>query len=83
MSYLLFAGFSYYASGGMNDYQGNFATLEDAMNHLSNVKLDYGESPDWYQIVDASDISVIEHKGYVYNNRDKYCTGEDDYEHMA
>lgn len=44
--FLLFAGDTYYPSGGWNDLEGNFETLERA--EAAAEELD----PDWWHIVD-------------------------------
>ena len=50
--YSLFAGYNYYPSGGMRDFRGQFATIEQAYA----CACDYNEGSefyDWYQIVDS------------------------------
>ena len=44
--FLLFAGDTYYPSGGWRDLEGNFETLEQA--EAAAEELD----PDWWHIVD-------------------------------
>ncbi len=41
--FLLFAGDTYYPSGGWEDYRGSFATLESAV--------DAAKGWDWYHVV--------------------------------
>lgn len=51
--YLLFAGFEYYPSGGWGDYQGSFATLEEA------VQKSLSQEWDWVEIVDIDTKQVV------------------------
>ena len=43
--YLLFSGDEFYASGGMNDYVGNYSTLDEAIQAALN------KDDDWYHIL--------------------------------
>lgn len=47
--FLVFTGCHYYPSGGWDDYDKNFDTIEEAMDYLTNTIPD---SFDWWQIVD-------------------------------
>lgn len=67
MKYMLFAGSTYYARGGMNDYYGLFNTVEEAVANVDNIKLDYHETPDWYQVVNAASLEVVLCDGVAYN----------------
>lgn len=67
MKYMLFAGSTFYARGGMNDFYGLFDTVEAAENHLPSIKLDYHDTPDWYQVVNATSLEVVKWKGSAYN----------------
>lgn len=54
-SYLLFAGFGYYPSGGFEDFIGEFSSIEDANNKVK--ELDVGSNSlstfDWYHIIEV------------------------------
>lgn len=47
MSYLLFAGFNYYPSGGWKDFQEAFETEEEAIAAVDHIM----EWADWCHIV--------------------------------
>lgn len=53
--YLLFAGHSYYPSGGMRDYKGKFATEADAREFVTehNKGASYGDTFDWHHVTDV------------------------------
>lgn len=55
--FLLFTFNAFYPRGGMNDFQGSFATLELARTKWADDQ--YRE--DYYQIVDAKSGEVVEH----------------------
>jgi hypothetical protein len=59
MSYLLFAGSTYYACGGWRDFRGAFESLEDA--RVMGDKLIGDESDDWFHIVYEN--KIIERHG--------------------
>lgn len=48
MRYMLFAGYDYYPSGGMNDFIGRNATLLETMELLHTVHI-----RDWFNIYDS------------------------------
>ena len=52
--YLLFAGHSYYPSGGMRDYKGKFESRDDALEFVEdhNKGASYGNKFDWHHITD-------------------------------
>lgn len=54
--YLLFAGATYYPSGGWDDFVGSFDTTEQAKDALLAKGFDYY---DWAHIVDATDGAVV------------------------
>ena len=47
MSYLLFAGHSYYPGGGWTDFRGEYSSLESAETAAQTMFGSY----DWFQIV--------------------------------
>lgn len=47
--FLLFFGSNYYPAGGMADFQGDFATLEEALK-FSTIRTGW----DWIQIYDTT-----------------------------
>lgn len=52
VSYLLFAGSTYYACGGWRDFRGAFESLEEA-TVVGNQLIDWDNdgSDDWFHIV--------------------------------
>ncbi len=71
--YLLFAGANYYPGGGISDYQGDFDSFDEAHNAMclnneiykanrlyKNDKGDYIQYWDWWQIVQSSDMTIVE-----------------------
>ena len=46
--YLLFAGFSYYPSGGWNDFIDSFDTNEEALTYKKE-----NDNYDWYHVIDT------------------------------
>lgn len=54
--FLVFAGDCYYPEGGMNDFQGDFDTLEEARSFESKIKekfeSDWGDF-NWTRIWDS------------------------------
>lgn len=63
--YLLFAGDTYYPAGGLGDLIDKFDTVEEARQDA--LKARYFEDGsgtwyfDWYQIVDANTLTIVEH----------------------
>jgi hypothetical protein len=51
--YLLFAGHTYYPSGGWYDYRGTYDTVEEAKGHFDN------DWDDWAQIVKWGEKPVM------------------------
>ena len=45
---LLFAGEHYYPSGGVNDFRGDFNTIEEAIEAIAN------SSCDWWHVADEN-----------------------------
>jgi hypothetical protein len=65
MAYLLFAGDDYYPNGGAEDLQGQFETLEDAINaHDHNKYRHYG---GWANILNLDPLGIV-----MYFNRGKW-----------
>lgn len=55
--YFIFAGNSYYPSGGFDDFINTCLTLEDALELCANL------SKDWWQIVRIATVDgVVEHE---------------------
>lgn len=71
MEYMLFAGSCFYAAGGMNDFKGLFDSVESAITGKDAVRLDYGESPDWYQVVNCLSLEVVAWDGSAYSTDPK------------
>ena len=55
--YLLFAGSNYYPSGGMNDFQGDFVSVDACKNCLLGEKL--SQSFDWWHVVDVGTGKIV------------------------
>ena len=65
--YWLFAGHSYYPSGGMRDYVDSFDSIDNAVNAFN----DYNSSEymegfelDWYEVMDTESMKVVKSAGY-------------------
>ncbi len=50
--FYLFAGDDYYPCGGVDDFQGMFEVLDDAIREVPNLRY------DWWHIVDSDMIFV-------------------------
>lgn len=66
-SYLLFAGDNYYPGGGINDYQGDFDSFDEAKKFFESgyypswdAEKECHRNWDWFQIVQSSDMSTVE-----------------------
>ncbi len=63
--YLLFAGDNYHPYGGIDDYQGDFNTVEEAVKQFRSGYYDNCSSRkqywDWYQVVKSEDMSFVTH----------------------
>jgi hypothetical protein len=53
MSYMLFAGDTYYPGGGWNDYQESFSSTEEAIEYLARI------SYQWAHIVDSINKEMV------------------------
>ena len=53
--YLVFAGIDYYPAGGWNDFQGSFASLNEANVACLRAEAEKGKHGDgvWFHIVDT------------------------------
>lgn len=65
-AYLLFAGNNYYPAGGIQDYQGDFDSIDEAVAFFENgYHNDWDEDKlnkcewDWWQIVLSADMSLV------------------------
>jgi hypothetical protein len=54
--YLVFAGETYYALGGMHDFKKGFDDLGEAIAYGSSIM---GYRNDWYHVVDYADGTII------------------------
>lgn len=54
--YYLFAGNLYYPGQGWQDFEGSFATIEDALLHVFSLKL---SADSWFQIVDGTNGAIV------------------------
>jgi len=59
--FFVFTGMEYYPHGGWEDFRGSASTIEEARS-LAETKS--GGSDDWYHIVDASSLKVVD-TGYI------------------
>lgn len=57
--YLLFYGYQYYPDGGWNDFEGDYDTIEDAMDDIELAKIE--EDADWYHIIDIETGVMMEY----------------------
>lgn len=62
--YLLFAGATFYPSGGFADFAGDFDTVEEA---LLKVAGDRGEYFDWHHVVDTETWKYVEGEGRAHS----------------
>jgi hypothetical protein len=53
--YVVFAYSNYYPAGGWGDFEGAFASVEEAKNRVLEL-----DSVDWWQVVDSKTLEVIE-----------------------
>lgn len=51
--FLLFAGDSYYPSGGWDDFRGQYLTREQAERAAASIRC------DWWHVVDLSSLSQV------------------------
>jgi hypothetical protein len=65
-AYLLFAGNNFHANGGINDYQGDFDSLDEAVEffeagyyHEWDIDRKSKCEWDWWHIVLSSDMSLV------------------------
>jgi len=54
--YLLFYGSYYYPDGGWNDFEGDYDTVEEAMDDFI-----LEHSDDWYQIIDSTNGTMVKY----------------------
>lgn len=65
--FALFANFAYYPHGGMWDYRGDFATVDEARAFAVSTECeewDVREPWDWFHVVDLRTMRVVLAKGY-------------------
>lgn len=69
--FLLFAGETYYALGGMNDFQGCADTIAEAKLYFDNHGNGGFRDWDWFQIVDSETLAVVlQSESQAYGNGD-------------
>lgn len=75
--YLLFAGHTYYPSGGRNDFKGDFDCIQDAVQWIedekANVK-EYWGHLDWWHVVDGADFMIVK-TNLQFDRRSAVLTG--------
>jgi hypothetical protein len=54
--FLLFAGDTYYPSGGWRDFQGDYESVEDAFRSLARKRSSF----EWYQVVDWKTREIVD-----------------------
>lgn len=59
LKYALFAGSTYYPSGGWNDWRGSFSTIEEALIAGMDSVVHFGSGFDWWHIVDQEAGEII------------------------
>lgn len=60
MKYLLFAGESYYAKGGFNDFQGAFDNELEARNKVAEDSANNGwHGWEWWHIINSDTQEVV------------------------
>lgn len=77
---LLFAGESYYAKGGMNDFQGCFTDVHSAMNSVDiNLEGPSSKHWDWWQVICQETLDVISQSECQAHGcgENSYCPSED------
>lgn len=52
--YLLFSGNQFYPIGGFRDFDMDFDSIDEAIEHFKAM------NHDWYQIVQSSDFSIVD-----------------------
>lgn len=59
--YLLFHGTIYYPSGGMHDFEGDFDSIEEAVEKLKALLDPLGDSQySWFQIYDQVELKDVD-----------------------
>jgi hypothetical protein len=53
--FLVFSGDQYYPLAGWRDFQGAFATLDEARGHIAHCL-----KTDWWQIVDVRTLRIVD-----------------------
>lgn len=56
--YLLFGGDIYYASGGMHDFRGSFATIDEARARIDK-RIEQADPLDWWHIYDIETMKIV------------------------
>ena len=64
MKYHLFAGNTYYAKGGVHDYQMSSDSIEGLVKFFE-ASVEGGEYWDWYHIID-SDFQIVKEDGRAH-----------------
>ena len=65
--YLLFAGSTYYAPGGWNDYIGSYdsSTVAEQIVLDANADNAHYSDYDWWHVVDAITMKVVLREGFA------------------
>ncbi len=62
MKFLLFAGEGYYPRGGADDYQGAFASVDEAKRFVTNGLADQMKAKDGWGTLDWAHIAAFDGK---------------------
>lgn len=57
--FLLFAGASYYASGGWDDFVDSFDNVEEARDYVEVAAKERPHDYDWHHIVDSNTGEMV------------------------
>jgi len=57
--FLLFTGYIYYPGGGMEDFDGDFDSLDEALTELKRIKEEHDPSTDWWHIYDGMLKTIV------------------------
>lgn len=62
--YLFFAGGTYYALGGWDDFIGDYDS-QDEIEEIVKIGTEKGYIYDWYHIVDLETKEIVNREGYA------------------
>lgn len=62
-NFIVFCGFTYYASPGWQGFHGRFETLAEAVSVGEAIEADVYSSCGWWQVVDLSKDEIVAGEG--------------------